>query len=248
MFIPDTQVKHGVNIDHIIAAGKMMIKRKPDVVVVIGDWWDFESLSTFTPAQKIGYEQRSYMKDFKAGVRAMEAFLKPMEKYNARQVKNKKKQYKPQLVFTCGNHEYRVDRLLEQNGVLEGALPRVEDYLMDKGFTVFPFKQAINVDGVNYCHLCPQPLSAGNVGRAHLMLSKRNSSWSTGHIQILDYAVSIHTPRLHGLIAGSFYTHDEGYKRGANDHWRGLVYKNNVTNGSYDPEFISIDGLMEMYG
>jgi hypothetical protein len=248
MFIPDVQVRDGVDTSHIKAAGKMLIKRKPDVVVVIGDFWDFPSLSTHTPAQKIGYDHRTYTKDLQAGIKAMELFLAPLEKYNARQKKNKKKLYNPLLVFTCGNHEYRVDRLLEQNTVLDGVLPRCEDYLADKGFIVVPYKQKTTIDGVTYSHLCPQTKSAGAVERAHLIMQKRNSSWSVGHSQVLDYFVSPHEPRIQCLIAGAFYTHDEGYKTGSNDHWRGLVYKHNVKDGTYDPEFISIDRLMKEFG
>jgi hypothetical protein len=247
LFIPDTQVRDGVNTDHIAAAGKLMIDRKPDVVVFIGDHWDFPSLSTHTPSQKLAYDHRTYSKDLQAGIRAMEAFLRPMEEYNERQRRNKKRPYRPLLVFTCGNHEYRVDRLLEQNTVLAGILPRCEDYLADKGFIVVPYKQKTVIDGVTYCHLCPQTKSAGAVERAHLILQKRNSSWTVGHSQMLDYFVSPHEPRLQCIIAGAFYTHDEGYKVGSNDHFRGLVYKTNVKNGTYDPQFISIDGLLEMY-
>jgi hypothetical protein len=64
---------------------------------------------------------------------------------------------------------------------------------------------------------------------------------------MLDYFVSPHEPRYQCLIAGAFYTHDEGYKVGSNDHWRGLGYKTNVVDGTYDAEFISIDGLLERY-
>lgn len=247
MVVPDTQVRDGINLDHIEAAGKMLIDLQPEVVVVIGDWWDFASLSTHTPAQKIGYEHRTYMKDLTAGIKAMELFLAPMEAYNARQKRNKKKPYRPMLVFTVGNHEYRVDRLLEQNTVLAGVLPRCEDYLLDKGFMVVPFKQKTVIDGVTYCHFCPQTSSAGSVSRAHLIAQKRNTSWTVGHSQILDYHVSPHTPRLQCIIAGAFYTHDEGYKEGSNDHWRGMIYKTNVKDGTYDPSFISIDGLLEQY-
>jgi hypothetical protein len=247
MVIPDTQVKHGTNTDHIEAAGKMFIDKKPDVLVIIGDWWDFPSLSTFTSAQKIGFEQRTYNKDLVAGIDAMELFLKPFEEYNERQLRNKKKTYKPTMVFTVGNHEYRVDRLLEQNTVLEGVLPRCEDYLLDKGFHVIPFKQKAVIDDVTYCHFCPATASNGAVGRAHTIAAKRNSSWTVGHSQILDYHVSPHTPRVQCIIAGAFYTHDEGYKVGSNDHWRGLLYKTNVKDGSYDVQFKSIDGLLEEY-
>ena len=247
LFIPDTQVRDGVDLSHIKAAGKLLIKRKPDVVVVIGDWFDFPSLSTHTPAQRIAYDQKTYVKDLQAGIKAMELFLKPMEKYNQRQRQNKKAIYNPLMVFTCGNHEYRADRLVEQQPILEGLLPRAEDYLRDKGFNVVPYKQKVEIDGINYSHLCPQTRSAGAVERAHLIGQRRHTSWSVGHSQILDYWASPHQPRLQCLIAGAFYTHDEGYKEGSNDHWRGIVYKRNVNNGTYDPEFISVESLIEEY-
>jgi len=247
LFIPDAQVRHGVNTDHIKAAGKLIVKRKPDVIVVIGDWWDFPSLSSHTSSSKIAYEHKSYMTDLKAGIDAMELLLKPLEQYNNKRRKNKEKLYKPRLVFTLGNHEFRRDRVLEQQPILIGALSDPVDYLTDKGFEVYPYKQRVIIDGISYCHLCPQTRSAGAVERAHLIMSKRNSSWSVGHSQILDYFVSPHTPRLQCLIAGSFYSHDEGYKTGSNDHWRGLVYKNNVVEGTYDPEFLSIDTLTNQY-
>ena len=248
LFIPDAQVRDGVPLAHIEAAGKLIVERKPQVIVVIGDWWDFPSLSTHTPAQRIAYNQLSYLKDLQAGIKAMELLLKPLEGLQERQRTSKKKVYKPVLVFCCGNHEYRADRLIEQQPILEGLLPRAEDYLMDKGFVVVPYKQRIVLNGVTYSHLCPQSRSSGAVERAALIASKRASSWSVGHSQTLDYYVSLHTPRIQCLIAGAFYLHDEGYKDGSNDHWRGLVYKRNVKDGSYDPEFISVDQLLERYG
>lgn len=248
LIIPDTQVKEGVDIEHIRQAGKLLMERKPDVVVVIGDWWDMPSLSTHTPMQKIAYDNGNYNKDLKAGIRAMEVFLEPMERYNERMKKNKKAAYKPLMVFCMGNHEYRLDRLEEQQPILKGVLPTPERYLIDKGFNVVPFKQAIVVDGITYCHYCPQTKSAGAVERAHLILARRHTSWTVGHSQMLDYFVSPHAPRHQAIIAGAFYSHDEDYKAGSNDHWRGLVYKTSVKDGTYDPEFISLDGLESVYG
>lgn len=247
LFIPDTQVRDGVDTDHIRRAGLLALDRKPDVIVVIGDWWDMPSLSTHTPAQKIAYDNHNYNRDLKAGIRAMELFLAPIQQYNLHQRAMRKAQYKPTMIFTMGNHEYRLDRLEEQQPILKGVLPTPERYLIDKGFIVAPFKQPVTVDGVTYCHYCPQTKAPGAVERAHLIMQRRNSSWTVGHTQDIDYYVSKHYPRLQCIISGSFYTHDEGYKDGSNDHWRGLVYKRNVVGGTYDPEFISIDGLRAMY-
>ncbi len=248
MYIPDAQVHPGTCTDHIKAAGKMMLKLRPDVVVIGGDWWDFPSLETYSPKQKIGYDHRNYLEDYKSGIAAMEIFLAPLKKYNARQKKNRKGRYTPRLVFCQGNHEERVDRLLKEQTQLIGALPRVEDYLLAEGFSVHLYKTPVQIDGVTYCHICPQTLSAGAVGRAHLIAAKRHTSWTTAHIQIFDYHISPHLPRLQCIIAGAFYMHDEEYKHGSNDHFRGLVYKKNVLDGTYDPLFLSIQGLLKEYG
>ena len=45
MVIPDTQVKPGVNTDHIAAAARYALKMRPDVICHIGDHWDMPSLS-----------------------------------------------------------------------------------------------------------------------------------------------------------------------------------------------------------
>lgn len=248
LFIPDTQVTPDTDTAHIKAAGKLALKRKPEVIVFIGDWWDFESLNSHQDRGNIHYHNKLYVEDLQAGIDAMELFLKPIEQYNARRRKSKMKQYKPRLVFTCGNHEYRRNRLEDDNPKIKGALPTPEQYLWDKGFEVFPFKQAVTIDGITYCHYCPQTSSAGAVSRAHLIAQKRASSWSVGHSQILDYYVSAHLPRIQCLIAGSFYTHDESYKIGSNDHWRGLVYKHDVENGHYDPEFVGVERLLKEFG
>ena len=247
LYIPDAQIYDGVPLDHIQAAGELIMDERPDVIVIIGDWWDFPSLESFSPATKIAYEHRSYISDYNAGVDALELLLRPMKEYNEHRRRNRKKAYKPRIVFTTGNHEYRVDRVLDQQPNLVGALPLVQDHLKSLGIEVHEFKVPVLIDGVNYCHFCPQELSAGAVGRAHLIASKRHESWTTGHIQIFDYHVSMHTPRLQCLIMGAFYMQDEGYKTGSNDHFRGLAVKRNVRDGEYDPEFISIDSLLQRY-
>ena len=248
LFVPDTQVKEGVPIEHIVAAGRLAVARKPDVIVIGGDWWDMESLGTHNDRGNIYYHNKAYTKDLQSGIKAMELFLKPIEEYNEKAKINHKQRYKPRLVFLQGNHEYRRERLEEQQPMLAGAIPTPEDYLWDKGFEVYPYKQAVVIDGISYCHNCPQTKSAGCVERAHLILNRRHTSWTVGHSQILDYFVSPHFPRHQCIIAGAFYLHDEEYKKGSNDHWRGLVYKRYVSDGTYDPEFMSIHSVIEEFG
>lgn len=51
-----------------------------------------------------------------------------------------------------------------------------------------------------------------------------------------------------GLVAGAFYMHDEEYKGPqANNHWRGVCMLNNVHDGVYDLETISLRSLLGKY-
>ena len=64
--LPDTQVKPGDRIDHLAAAANYAIEKKPDLLMMLGDWWDFPSLSSYDVGRK-SFEGRSYLADVEAG-------------------------------------------------------------------------------------------------------------------------------------------------------------------------------------
>jgi hypothetical protein len=71
-----------------------------------------------------------------------------------------------------------------------------------------------------------------------------------GHVQGLQMATETtnNGRKIWGLVAGSFYMHDEEYKGPqANDHWRGLVLKHNVKDGDYSPCVVNMDYLLEKW-
>ena len=51
--IPDTQVKPDVPLDHLLYAGRYIASKKPDVIVMIGDWWDMECSLLLRQGQSI---------------------------------------------------------------------------------------------------------------------------------------------------------------------------------------------------
>jgi hypothetical protein len=51
-----------------------------------------------------------------------------------------------------------------------------------------------------------------------------------------------------GIIAGSYYQHDEDYMdQLSNTHWRGLLVMNEVEDGQFDELFLSINYLKAKY-
>ena len=100
LFISDCQVKPGVDLTYLEAIGQYIVDKKPDVVVNVGDFWDFESLSSYDKG-KLSFEGRRLQDDIEVGKEGMRTLLQPLRDYQDL-VDNS---YQPRMVFTLGNHE-----------------------------------------------------------------------------------------------------------------------------------------------
>src|ERR1700743_3468716 len=105
MIIPDTQTQPGVPLDHIAWAAQAIVDYRPDVVVVMGDWWDMPSLSRHEAPGSIHSEGTRVANDAAVGNLAFQVLVNPMEAEQARLVRNKDKHWNPRKVFLFGNHE-----------------------------------------------------------------------------------------------------------------------------------------------
>jgi hypothetical protein len=188
----------------------------------------------------------SYQADLDAGLAAMQAFMAPIHKVRG---------YSPIKVFLLGNHEDRIPRYVEANPMLKGTLSYKSLELDRHGFKVVPFLKPVLIDGVNYCHYyCVD--SNGRVmnskrGQASAKAQVNNigTSATAGHKQGLDtYVKESPTGRKRGLIAGSFYQHEERYLGPqGNNHWQGILLKHEVRGGDYDLLEVSTDYLLRKY-
>lgn len=255
LFIPDTQVKAGVPLDHLEACGNLIVHKQPDVIVMIGDHADMPSLSTYDKAGSKSFEGRRYTDDIASAQEGMARLLEPLYEYNRQQRRNKQKLYKPRMVLTLGNHENRINRAIESNpNHLEGIIG-IGDLEYEKfGWEVYPFLDVVVIDGVAYSHyfVNPNSLTGHPVGGTiSTKLANLKCTFSMGHQQALQFghAFDARGRRMTGLVAGSFYQHDESYMgpQKNQQHWRGVVFKDNVEDGYYDPTFHSIDSLMKEY-
>ena len=121
LIIPDCQVKPGHDYTYLRAFGNYIVKKRPDVIVNIGDFADMPSLSSYDKGKK-SFEGRRYKHDVAAVHEAMDILLKPLRDLQARQRRNKDKVYKPRMVLTIGNHEHRINRAVENGSMLDVLL------------------------------------------------------------------------------------------------------------------------------
>lgn len=246
--IPDTQVKPGVATDHLEAAANYIVEKQPEVIIHLGDHWDMHSLSTYDRGTKKA-EGGRYSEDIECGIDAMDVFMGPLRELHAKQARSKVKRYKPRMVFLLGNHENRIARHANAHPELYGHIGFHNLELERFGWEVHDFLDPVCIDGVYYAHYFYQPLTGRAYGGViHTRLKNLGFSFTMGHQQGLETAIRcLNNGQMHrGLIAGSFYQHEEDYKGPqANDHWRGCLMKNEVKDGNYCLMELSMKYLME---
>jgi hypothetical protein len=215
---------------------------------MIGDWWDMESLCSYDKG-KASFEGRRYKKDIDAGNLAMDLFLQPIKAERERLKVNKKKQWKPRMVFTIGNHEQRIERAIEDNAMLEDTIGYHDLNLDD--WEVADFLQPVIIEGVAFSHYFTTGVMGRPVTSARAMLTKKMMSCVMGHVQDRDiaYGKRADNARLTGLFAGMYTQHDEAYLGNqGNGSWKGIWLLNEVENGSFDELPVSLNYLKNKYG
>ena len=250
LVIPDTQVKPNQPTEHLRWAGLYAAKKKPDVIIHIGDHWDMPSLSSWDVGKK-SFEGRRYKDDIKAGLDAMEVFLEPIREEQKRLIANKKKQWNPRLVFTLGNHEQRIMRAIESDAKLEGLISYEDLKLNELGFEVYDFLDVVVIDGIAYSHFFTSGIMGRPVSNAKTMLARKMMSCVMGHVQDKDIAFARRADgkSILGLFAGIFYQHDEDYLTPqTNGSWRGIWMLNEVDEGSCEEMPITLNYLRKRFG
>jgi len=247
--IPDCQVTPDTPTDHLTWIGRYIVEQKPDVIVQIGDFADMESLSSYS--SRIEFEGRRYRRDIEAAKAAMERLMAPIEEYNATRRAFKEKQYKPDMHLTLGNHEYRIQRLINDDPRLDGTIGLHELEYERHGWKVAPFLDVVMIDGVAYSHFFANPGTGKPYGGQSMDTRLKNVgfSFTMGHQQTLMSGQRFlgNGQRIRGLVAGSCYLHDEAYRKQSNSEWRGIIMKHEVRAGQYDLMEVSLDFLCRKY-
>lgn len=245
LYIPDTQVRPGVPLDHIDWIGQAVVDYRPDVIVVGGDWWDFPSLNGHSKPGSVPLEGQRFEKDVEIGNEAFHRFNKPILA-EQRRLRGK---WKPVKQFTMGNHEDRADRAAMDDPKLLGTVG--SNACNTEDFKWNGFLKRVWIDGIVYSHYFQSTHSKFAIGGSiDNRLNKIGASFVQGHEQGKKEGSRIMASgkTWYGLVAGSCYLHEEEY-RGAQGqrHWRGLVVLNEVEDGEYDIMPLSLRYLCKRY-
>ena len=244
LVIPDLQIKPGQSVKHLYWLASYIKAKKPDCIVQLGDLWDIPSLSSYDIGKKSAENKRLCL-DVDAGMKAVHILEQAMK-------------YGPKKIYLEGNHEYRIKRYENDFPALAGSLFSPVDYMAELGWDSYPFLQVTKYAGISFSHFFPRTIKGttsaasqrNGPSSASAMVRANMTSCIAGHKQGLDiYIHNLDSHRVRGIIAGSFYTHNEGYHSPqGNSYWRGVLMLNNVKNGDYDLTEVSIDYLRKKYG
>lgn len=257
LVIPDAHVAPGQDMKRFSSLGNLIIDRRPDVIISLGDFATLESLSAWDQGKAGKMEGRRYSEDCKACISAIDLMLSPLRRLQARQKKAKEPIYAPRIVFIEGNHEDRIERYVSTKPELSEHLDIEKDLqLEESGFTDFvPYRGFIEIEGVLFTHAVMNAANQACSGKTALSAIAQSVSKSVviGHLHRFE-AVNHYRHGADDIIqivsAGGFFEHVDDYADGGlNAYWRGVLLLHHIQDkpGRFDLEQISIERLKSIW-
>lgn len=241
LVIPDAHARHEYNNTRFDALGNFIVRKRPDIVISIGDWADMPSLSMYDKGRKAA-ENRRYKKDIDA---ANDALTRVMKRVTVGYGRAKL----PEFYVTLGNHENRINRHVEANPELADTLSTDSIEFAKWGWKVKPFLAPLVKCGILFQHYLPSgPLGkpTSGVNHARSLILKAMMSTVVGHSHQRDFYETTRADheKMFGLVVGCFDEGPHSYAQGTQHAWwSGLVMLNECYRGSAEPAFYSMDYL-----
>ncbi|MBY0277896.1 hypothetical protein K2Z84_21390, partial [Candidatus Binatia bacterium] len=249
--IPDTQIRPGDVTDHLDWIAQDIVRRKPDWLCVMGDWFDLPSLSSHDPPGSLAKEDARLLADLEAGRAGFKQLVGPIDAELERIARRRIKRWHLRREFFEGNHEWRAHRLFAADPRLEGVVGTHLCDVENFGFRRHKFLEPFAIEGVHFAHYWQNALSSRPIGGTiDNRLNKLCCSFVCGHEQGLKYG---NRPlpmgrTIHGIVAGSCYLGTEEYRGPqARNEWRGVVVLNDVRDGDFEPMPLTLRYLCEEY-
>lgn len=236
--------------------GKLIVEEKPDIVVQVGDFGDFPSLSSYDKGKK-SFEGRKYADDVRAVIEGQTRLFKPINEYNKQLRIKKLKKYQPRMVMLGGNHcEGRINRAINEDRKLEGTISIEDQKFEDFGWEYSSFKDIIEIEGIYFSHyftkgLMDSPISGNTSTLGGNILKEMKDNAFQGHTHYLSIANSVlpNGRQIWGGSVGCYFEHSVDYvsKRAQAEWWRGVVMLSTSNKEIRDIDLIHISTLKKEY-
>lgn len=232
--------------------GKLIVDKRPDVVVDIGDFATMGSLSSYDRGT-IKAENKRVKKDIEHAIDARQRLTSHITAEQDRLRNMKKAIWKPRLVALAGNHENRIIRYMNENPTLEETWTEDVSNAEGFGWEFYNFGTPVFIEGIAFQHYFTKPSTGrgySGVNACNTMITDYKHSLVMGHTHRLQLAHNATPFGVHSLslICGCYFEHKEDYAGlDNNSWWRGICILNNVNNGYFDLETISFRTIKAKY-
>lgn len=251
--IPDCHASPDTSNRRFEWLGNLLLERQPDLIINLGDLFDMNSLSSYDRGKK-SFEGRRYQSDINSGIDALTKIHKPFNDFNNRRSNIKKAKLKePRKIITLGNHEFRINRAIENSPELDGLMSLDNLRLKDFGYEIYPFRQVVEVNGVYFCHFYPSGTKGESISGFNIasnLIAKNLVSSICGHSHLWDMAIRARPDgtKAIGLCAG-WYGEEATYSDATEQLWHSCItILHEMANGSFDCEQLGIERVKKLYG
>jgi len=231
--------------DRFSLVGKLAAKRKPDVVIQLGDLGDFASLAVFDKPGSKAASTRSVLEDIESTRDAVQKLTAPIRN---------EKDYSPRLIMLDGNHEYRITRATTSDDRRwEGVIHPTDLGREDEGWEVFPYEVPVEIGGICFSHNLSRPNARNPIAGKYMAatLIAEGGSAVVGHSHIWSHHEGRRWDgaKRFALSAGCFFERDLEWAKGSNQAWwRGVVMLHDVWDGYATVEPIPLGRIREEFG
>lgn len=243
VILPDSHATPGKSNERYEWFANLVLAENPDYVIDIGDFFSMDSLCSYDKGTK-SYEGRRYKLDIEAGLDAQQRIY---------DITRKPKKKLPKWFRVIGNHENRINRVVEHDPVLEGTISLKDLQSKEYGWEEIPFLQPLELEGITFQHYFTSGVLGRPIGgenHAKSLITKQLKSCVQGHSHCFDYArrTDARGNKIHGLVVGVFQDYHSDYAGPSNKLWdRGVAILDNVSNGDFDIRWISLDRIKAAY-
>lgn len=240
LVIPDCHVTPNCDMSRFHAINKLIKKRMPDNIVVLGDFLNLSSLSHWEKNNKLKMEGVRYKEDIEAGNKALDAIFNGISTRDHN------------IVWHLGNHDEWCYKYLEQYPQLHGHIDILEDLKLKKrGITnVVPYKKYSEIHGVSFTHA---PMNAANqpIG-GKFAAQKASDITAKSMVFAHTHSVQQYCCQRHGddnviqvYVAGSYFDNIDDYADGSTmAHNFCISILTHFAPGRFDVEQISKDRML----
>jgi len=240
----------------------IILERKPDIILEIGDFADLSTLGVYDKGTEKAWG-KSYKDQVAAAKEASRLAFGGIAKYNSTIGKRKKELYEPRIIRCGGNHEEgRMDAFLNKNPEFRGHISMEDLGYTDHNCEYHPFLKPVLFQGLTASHFFYSKSQRYPAPSAKAILALNMCSSLSGHSHSFDYAhtYNIHGRRITSVIGGCYLDTKEtsnapdpnsqmSYAGPVKRWWNGLNYLHDVNEfGEFDLEQISIQKVKRNYG